>query len=129
MLKKGPLILVAAVAACSSPLDRRQANGTEDYVQAEQAPLLKIPAGLKHRPYNKEFDVPAFGPKANATVYGKNLDIRPPLQVLPMAEGAHVEEATTTLKSWSNLSIMKSGLEKKSLSNPDGSWPKRYRCS
>ncbi|MCS6209118.1 outer membrane protein assembly factor BamC [Shewanella baltica] len=99
MLKKvTPLILVAAVAACSSPLDRRQANGTEDYVQAEQAPLLKIPAGLKTPPYNKEFDVPALGPKANATVYGKNLDIRPPLQVLPMAEGTHVEEGSDNIK-------------------------------
>ncbi|MGL6124407.1 MAG: outer membrane protein assembly factor BamC [Shewanella sp.] len=99
MLKKvTPLILVAAVAACSSPLDRRQANGNDDYVQAEQAPLLKIPAGLKTPPYNKEFDVPALGSKVNASLYGKNLDIRPPLQVLPMAEGTHVEEGSDNIK-------------------------------
>lgn len=99
MLKKvTPLFLVAAVAACSSPLERRQANGGEDYVQAEQAPMLKIPEGLKTPPYNKEYDVPALGPKANPALVGKNLDIRPPLQVLPMAEGTHVEEGSDNIK-------------------------------
>ncbi|PIW60458.1 outer membrane protein assembly factor BamC [Shewanella sp. CG12_big_fil_rev_8_21_14_0_65_47_15] len=99
MLKKvTPLFLVAAVAACSSPLERRQANGGEDYVQAEQVPLLKIPEGLKTPPYNKEYQVPSIGPKANPTLVGKNLDIRPPLQVLPMAEGTHVEEGSDNIK-------------------------------
>ncbi|QYJ80146.1 outer membrane protein assembly factor BamC [Shewanella acanthi] len=99
MLKKvTPLFLVAAVAACSTPLERRQANGTEDYVQAEQAPMLKIPEGLKTPPYNKEYAVPALGPKANPALVGKNLDIRPPLQVLPMAEGTHVEEGSDNIK-------------------------------
>ena len=99
MLKKvTPLFLVAAVAACSSPLERRQANGGEDYVQAEQAPMLKIPEGLKAPPYNKEFEVPNLGPKANSALVGKNLDIRPPLQVLPMAEGTHVEEGSDNIK-------------------------------
>jgi outer membrane protein assembly factor BamC len=99
MLKKvTPLILVAAVAACSSPLERRQANGNEDYIQAEQAPLLKIPEGLKTPLYNKEYDVPALGPKVNSTLLGKHLDIRPPLQVLPMAEGTHVEEGSDNIK-------------------------------
>ncbi|MFB2681977.1 outer membrane protein assembly factor BamC [Shewanella mangrovisoli] len=99
MLKKvTPLFLVAAVAACSSPLERRQANGGEDYVQAEQAPMLKIPEGLTAPPYNKEFEVPTLGPKANSALVGKNLDIRPPLQVLPMAEGTHVEEGSDNIK-------------------------------
>lgn len=99
MLKKvTPLFLVAAVAACSSPLERRQANGGEDYVQAEQAPMLKIPEGLKTPPYNKEYEVPAIGAKANPALVGKNLDIRPPLQVLPMAEGTHVEEGSDNIK-------------------------------
>ncbi|MCL1091640.1 outer membrane protein assembly factor BamC [Shewanella profunda] len=99
MLKKvTPLILVAAVAACSSPLERRQANGGEDYVQAEQAPMLKIPEGLKTPFYNKEYQVPPLGPKANTALVGKTLDIRPPLQVLPMAEGTHVEEGSDNIK-------------------------------
>ncbi|MGL5359490.1 MAG: outer membrane protein assembly factor BamC [Shewanella sp.] len=99
MLKKvTPLVLVAAVAACSSPLDRRQANGGDDYVQAEPVPRLTIPAGLKTPPYNKEYEIPAIGPKANPSLVGKSLDIRPPLQVLPMAEGTHVEEGSDSIK-------------------------------
>lgn len=99
MFKKvTPLILVAAVTACSTPIERRQANGNDDYVQAEQVPLLTIPAGLKTPPYNKEYDVPALGAKANTEFVGKTLDIRPPLQVLPMAEGTHVEEGSDNIK-------------------------------
>lgn len=99
MLKKvTPLFLVAAVAACSSPIERRQANGAKDYVQSEQMAMLTIPAGLQTPPYNKEYDVPAIGPKANPALVGKNLDIRPPLQVLPMAEGTHVEEGSDNIK-------------------------------
>lgn len=100
MLKKvTPFFLVAAVAACSSsPLEHRQVNGSEDYMQAEQAPRLKIPEGLNPPPYNKEYEVPPIGPKANSALVGKNLDIRPPLQVLPMAEGTHVEEGSDNIK-------------------------------
>ncbi len=99
MLKKvTPLFLVAAVTACSTPLERRQANGSEDYVQAKQTPMLAIPVGLKTPRYNKEYTVPALGPKVNTALLGKNLDIRPPLQVLPMAEGTHVEEGSDNIK-------------------------------
>ena len=93
-----PLILVAAVSACSSPLDRRQANGNEDYVDSTAQAKLVIPEGLKNPVYSKEYDIPAYGSKANPELIGKKLDIRPPLQVLPMAEGTHVEEGSDNIK-------------------------------
>ena len=93
-----PLLLVAAVSACSSPLDRRQANGNEDYVDTEVAANLVIPDGLKKPVYSKEYEIPAIGAKANPALVGKSLDIRPPLQVLPMAEGTHVEESADNIK-------------------------------
>ncbi|GGP76806.1 outer membrane protein assembly factor BamC [Shewanella ulleungensis] len=99
MLKKvTPLLLVAAVSACSTPLDRRQANGSDDFINAETSPLLTIPEGLNTPTYSKEYEIPAVGTKSDKTLIGKKLDIRAPLQVLPMAEGTHIEESTDNIR-------------------------------
>ena len=99
MLKKvTPLLLVAAVSACSTPLDRRQANGNDDYVNVETTPLLTIPQGLNTPTYSKEYDIPPIGKDANKQLVGKALDIRAPLQVLPMAEGTHIEESSDNIR-------------------------------
>lgn len=93
-----PLILIAAVTACSSPVDRRQANGGDEYTNVTVEPALTIPEGLNTPLYSKEYDIPKPGSKADASIVGKKLDIRPPLQVLPMAEGTHVEEGSDNIK-------------------------------
>ncbi|MGS0682007.1 outer membrane protein assembly factor BamC [Shewanella sp. 125m-7] len=100
MLKQiSPLILVAAVTACSTPIDRRQANDTDqNYQDLVIAPELVIPAGLNKPTYSKEYTIPAVGTKADKALVGTNLDIRPPLQVLPMAEGTRVEEGDDNIK-------------------------------
>ncbi|MEC4724224.1 outer membrane protein assembly factor BamC [Shewanella sp. D64] len=99
MLKQvTPLILIAAVTACSSPVDRRQANGGDEYVNALIEPALVIPDGLNTPTYSKEYEIPKFGAKSDVTLVGKMLDIRPPLQVLPMAEGTRVEEGSDNIK-------------------------------
>ncbi|WP_417760569.1 outer membrane protein assembly factor BamC [Shewanella sp.] len=91
-------VAVLSVTACSTPIERRQPNGTFDYVNAKnQAPLV-IPNGLNTPKYSKEYEIPSIGDKADATLYGKNLDIRPPLQILPLAEGTHVEEGSSDIK-------------------------------
>ncbi|MBT1445556.1 outer membrane protein assembly factor BamC [Shewanella sp. JM162201] len=99
MLKQiTPIVLVALAAGCSSPMERRQASGSDEYVNAESQAELKIPAGLKAPNYNREYDIPPIGTKANSAMVGKELDIRPPLQVLPMAEGTRVEEGSDNIK-------------------------------
>ena len=99
MLKQvTPLVLIVAVTACSSPVDRRQANGGDEYTHVFVESALIIPEGLNTPVYSKEYDIPKPGSKANASLVGKQLDIRPPLQVLPMAEGTHVEEGSDNIK-------------------------------
>ncbi|MFV7784625.1 outer membrane protein assembly factor BamC [Shewanella marisflavi] len=99
MLKQvTPILLVAAVTACSTPIDRRQANGDDDYANVTAQPKLVIPAGLNEPKYNTEYEIPQVGRKADKNLVGKKLDIRPPLQVLPMAEGTHVEESSDSIK-------------------------------
>jgi len=100
MLKQvSPLILIAAVTACSTPIDRRQANDLEQqYTDLKAAPKLTIPAGLTQPTYSNEYDIPELGAKADKTLIGAHLDIRPPLQVLPMAAGTRVEEGDNNIK-------------------------------
>ena len=57
-----------------------------------------IPAGLNEPQYNTEYTIPTVGSKVDKELVGKKLDIRPPLQVLPMAEGTHVEESSDSIK-------------------------------
>ncbi|NKF52572.1 outer membrane protein assembly factor BamC [Shewanella sp. WXL01] len=99
MIKKAtPVVLLLAVTACSTPIERRQVNGTEDYINASTQSLLTIPEGLDTPRYSEEYQVPEIGKQAQNSPVGKQLDIRPPLQVLPMAEGTRVEEGSDNIK-------------------------------
>lgn len=100
MLKQvSPLILIAAVTACSTPIDRRQANDVDQqYQDLASAPKLVIPEGLNQPTYSKEYDIPEVGAKVDKMLVGNTLDIRPPLQVLPMAAGTRVEEGDDNIK-------------------------------
>ncbi|WP_299006004.1 outer membrane protein assembly factor BamC [uncultured Shewanella sp.] len=99
MLKQvTPLILIVAVSACSTSMERRQANGAEKYANAKVTPDLTIPEGLLTPKYSLEYDIPAIGSQADPKLIGPALDIRPPLQVLPMAEGTRVEEGSDNIK-------------------------------
>lgn len=102
MFKKvTPLVLIMAVSACSTPMDRRQANDVKKYGKtstADTSAALIIPEGLNEPSYSNEYKIPALGPKANPLLVGESLDIRPPLQVLPMAEGTRVEESSDSIK-------------------------------
>lgn len=93
-----PVILLSALTACSTPMERRQANGNEDYLNAGRSAPLVIPQGLKTPTYSREYSIPPLGPKADPSLVGNQLDIRPPLQILPMAEGTHVEEGSDNIK-------------------------------
>ncbi|QSX31554.1 outer membrane protein assembly factor BamC [Shewanella cyperi] len=99
MLKKvTPLIMIAAVSACSSQMERRQTNDDDTYLQAATGEALQIPDGLQQPRYSHEYDLPQLGNKANPELVGRSLDIRPPLQVLPMAEGTRLEEGSDNIK-------------------------------
>ncbi|RYV01332.1 hypothetical protein SOPP22_13080 [Shewanella sp. OPT22] len=98
MLKQvSPLVLILAVSACSTPIERRQANGSDDYINAKSESKLVIPEGLHEPKYNREYQIPNVEKNAKSLV-GEALDIRPPLQVLPTAEGTHVEDAGNGIK-------------------------------
>ena len=99
MLKQvTPILVIAALTACSTPTDRRVANDNQDFVNAKEAPLLTIPEGLTEPTYSREYDIPKAGEEVNKELIGRRLDIRPPLLVLPMSEGTRIEEGSDNIK-------------------------------
>ena len=94
-----PVLLVSTLVACSTPMERRQSNDDKEYLNAgTDKGELVIPDGLNAPKYSREYAIPELGPNADASLVGARLDIRPPLQVMPMAEGTHVEEGSDNIK-------------------------------
>nr|WP_243454098.1 outer membrane protein assembly factor BamC [Oceanisphaera pacifica] len=85
------VLALSVLAGCSNPETRAQANRGFEYQDAtlRTTPLL-IPAGLEAPRFNNEFVIPpATSTNANAVV-GKEVDVRPPTQVLPLIRGTEV---------------------------------------
>ncbi len=90
-------LAVLALAGCSTPLERRQAGGGFDYLEQGTASPLVVPAGLETPRMSTEFAIPELGDQADPELVGPRLDVRPPLQVLPLAEGTRIQSGTDTV--------------------------------
>ncbi|MDU6410485.1 MAG: outer membrane protein assembly factor BamC [Yersiniaceae bacterium] len=78
--------LVLLLAACSSDQRyKRQVSGDEAYLDAAALKELKAPAGMILPLQDSTYDVPAVTLKGGV---GKQLDIRPPVQPLPLLSGS-----------------------------------------
>lgn len=83
--------LVMMLAACSSDQRyKRQVGGDEAYLDAAPLKSLNAPAGMILPIQNGNYDVP---PVAAKGAYGKQLDIRPPVQPLALLSGSRAQYA------------------------------------
>ncbi|PQJ89801.1 outer membrane protein assembly factor BamC [Aliivibrio sifiae] len=90
-------LMIAVLSACSSsPTERRQAK--QDFKYLDTPPLVewKQPADAKPEFY-PQYDIPQ-GEFIGGI--GKNVDIRPPQQVLELIPGARVEELNGEVTVW-----------------------------
>ncbi|MBL1378530.1 outer membrane protein assembly factor BamC [Zobellella sp. CGMCC 1.18722] len=92
------LLAISVLAGCSNPETRSQANRGFDYEgeSLRSNPLL-IPAGLEAPAFNNEYVVPVLSEQALRGVTGRELDIRPPTQVLPLVRGSEAMEGGSGL--------------------------------
>ncbi|MFI3245591.1 MAG: outer membrane protein assembly factor BamC [Ferrimonas sp.] len=90
-------LAIFALVGCSTPLERRQASGDFSYQQASANQGLVIPSQLQQPAYNTEFRIPEPAASVDATLVGQRLDIRPPLQILALAEGSRVQEGADNI--------------------------------
>ncbi|MCO4798044.1 MAG: outer membrane protein assembly factor BamC [Colwelliaceae bacterium] len=90
-------LLSLAVAGCSS-INNKQASGGFDYANQKEAKHLTIPSGLsapeKKQTYAISDDINHQGP------IGKNVDIRAPSLVLPIAASSRIEGDNNQAKIW-----------------------------
>ncbi|MFI8416526.1 outer membrane protein assembly factor BamC [Serratia sp. NPDC078593] len=83
--------LVMMLAACSSDQRyKRQVSGDEAYLDAAPLKALSAPAGMILPIQNGNYEVP---PVAAKGVFGKALDIRPPVQPLALLSGSRAQYA------------------------------------
>ena len=92
------VLTLSVLAACSNPEKRTQANRSFDYQDASlrSGPLM-IPAGLEAPNFNNEYVIPKLPADAPKGIIGKNVDVRPPTQVLPLVRGSELLESATGL--------------------------------
>ncbi|GAA4880241.1 outer membrane protein assembly factor BamC [Ferrimonas pelagia] len=90
-------LTVVALAGCTTPLERRQASGGFDYLNEAAGIDLVVPAHLKTPRYSTEFEIPQISDEVDADVVGQRLDVRPPLQVLPLADGTRLQDGVDSI--------------------------------
>ncbi|SHH24711.1 outer membrane protein assembly factor BamC [Ferrimonas marina] len=90
-------VAVLAMVGCSTPLERRQASGGFDYLEEKPGVPLVIPETLEQPRFSNEFALPDLGERADADVVGPRLDVRPPLQVLPLAPGTRLQDGVDSV--------------------------------
>ncbi|MBD2791695.1 outer membrane protein assembly factor BamC [Xenorhabdus szentirmaii] len=96
VMKVAGLSLVVFLAACSSdPRYQRQVSGDESYLDTPPLKTLTIPAGMILPLQNGEYTIQQMD---LAGAVGKELDIRPPLQVLALLAGSRVENSAQSSK-------------------------------
>ena len=90
-------LLSIAVASCGT-INNKQAVGDFEYANQKQAKNLEIPAGLdkpfQATTYAVSNDINTQGP------VGKNVDVRAPSLVLPIAASTRVENNSAEAKVW-----------------------------
>ncbi|USD36376.1 outer membrane protein assembly factor BamC [Ferrimonas sp. SCSIO 43195] len=89
------VLVVSALAGCSTPLERRQASGSYDYTTQPEPVPMKVPKQLKEPAISSEYQLP--GPTTGSQAMGARVDVRPPLQVLPLAPGTRLQEGADSV--------------------------------
>lgn len=92
------LLAVSVLAGCSSPEKRAQANRGFEYEDASLRKIpLMIPAGLEAPNFNNDYVIPKVSALENNGATGKDIDVRPPTQVLPLVRGSQILESGSGL--------------------------------
>ncbi len=90
-------VLAVTIMGCSgSPIERRQAKDDFNYLETDGLTPLVLPNDVKYAQYNN-YAIPQGDYKGGT---GKEVDIRPPQQVLQLVQGARVEQDSDVTRLW-----------------------------
>ncbi|WP_406609162.1 outer membrane protein assembly factor BamC [Agarivorans sp. JK6] len=95
--------LVATLAACSSSGEKhRQAERGFEYLEATQVEPLVIPEGITPPEQSSEFVIPTPQAKEEVLV-GSAVDVRAPVQIIPLIAGSRIENTEDGLIFWFDI--------------------------
>lgn len=81
------LVVIFALAGCASEQERRQAEGSFDYLTTVPGKTLQLPEGMKGPATGERYTIP---PAHSRGAIGQAVDVLPPPQLLAVAEGSSV---------------------------------------
>ncbi|WP_432452212.1 MULTISPECIES: outer membrane protein assembly factor BamC [unclassified Agarivorans] len=103
--------LVTSLVACSSGGEQlRQAERNFDYLKATQIEPLFIPEGVSPPQQSKDFVILNAQPKGEP-ILGSRVDVRSPMQVIPLIAGSRTESSDAGLIFWFDILLAQSAEE------------------
>lgn len=93
------LALVSGIAslvltACASQQERVTASGSYEYLKSRECTQLQVPTDLDSPEFTSDYNIPALQASADTSLIGRNLEVVPPMLVIPLVQGSHVEEGS-----------------------------------
>lgn len=85
-------LAVVLVSGCAA--QRELAEGGFDYLEVEDRGQLTFPSDLEARPQRAQFQIPPLSEQQRGGSLGKAVSVRSPAQVLTLAPGSRVDEAS-----------------------------------
>ncbi|WP_395343364.1 outer membrane protein assembly factor BamC [Ningiella sp. W23] len=86
------LFAMIVLSGCTSSESRKQASGNFEYLEVEQAELLKVPEDLKRPPSSNRYELPEISTPHD--IKGPEVLVHSPRLVLPLVSGSRVEEGS-----------------------------------
>ncbi len=91
------ILCVCVLSACSSEVEKKQANRDFDYTAAVLHPQLKTPAPLQAPSFSQEYQLPVETRKG---ALAEEVDVRPPEQIMPFITSSRADSSRNTLMLW-----------------------------
>lgn len=85
---------LCVVAGCSTLEERQRANGSFEYLEADEGGRFTVPDGVDAPAYNNSYTLPELGENAQTTSFGQDVKVVSPALVLPLVSGSRVEEGS-----------------------------------
>ena len=91
------IICICVLSACSSEVERRQANRDFDYTSAVLHPQLKTPAPLQNPAFSQAYSLPV---ETRQGALAQDVDVRPPEQIMTFVSSSRADNSRDAIILW-----------------------------
>ncbi len=91
------IVCICVLSACSSEVERRQANRDFDYTSAVLHPQLKTPAPLQNPAFSQAYSLPV---ETRQGALAQDVDVRPPEQIMTFVSSSRADNSRDAIILW-----------------------------